>query len=124
MRADYDAVLTVMTENQDEKKPVWLTELGCPGVPEFKKTQDWWLGENPDEKQQALWVKTLFTEPLRWPGMKKVFWAFFRDTPDHFLTGTDYFGLLREDFEKKPSFKTFRKMTSRWRAGLKDRGRA
>ena len=109
MRADYDLVRRAMSENHDEKKPIWLTELGCPGTRASKETQDWWLGRNPDENEQAEWVEKIYREPLSWPGVEKVFWAFFRDTPDHFLSGTDYFGLVREDFSKKPAFEAYRR---------------
>ena len=122
VKADYEAVYRVMQKNQDEKKAIWLTEMGCPGVPAGKSTKDWWLGKNPDENDQKEWVELVYTEVLKWPGVKKIFWAFFRDTPNHFLCGTDYFGLLREDFTKKRSYEVYRGLSAA--RGVKDEGRA
>lgn len=109
MRSAYETVYRLMQKNGDEKKPIWLTELGCPGVPAAKETQEWWKGKNPGEDKQAAWVQNIFEEPFKWKGVEKVFWAFFRDTPDHFLTGTDFFGLVREDFSKKPAYEAYRR---------------
>ncbi len=120
MKKTYEAVYHTMEKNQDGKKPIWLTEIGCPGIPLGKETKDWWLGANPDTSQQAAWVEKIFGEPLEWPGVKKVFWAFFRDTPDHFLTGTDYFGLLQEDFTAKPAFGAYQRLTARWKSKGRD----
>lgn len=113
MKAQHAALREVMEKNGDGGKPIWFTELGCPGVPDGKSTQNWWLGDNPSEKTQAAWVETVYREPLRWKGVEKVFWAFFRDTPNHFLTGTDYFGLVREDFTPKPAFEAYKKLAKR-----------
>ena len=115
VKSSYEAVCRVMQNHGEDGKPIWLTEIGCPGMPDLKETQNWWLGKNPDEKAQAGWVEKLYDEPLRWKGVQKVFWAFFRDTPDHFLTGTDYFGLVREDFTKKPAFDAYQRMTIKGR---------
>ncbi len=111
VKNEYGAVYQVMKENGDQGKSVWLTELGCPGVPDLKEVREWWLGPNPDEKTQGQWVQSIYGEPLRWAGVQKVFWAFFRDTPNHFGDGTDYFGLVREDFSKKPAYEAYQKMT-------------
>ncbi|HTL69902.1 MAG TPA: family 1 glycosylhydrolase [Candidatus Eisenbacteria bacterium] len=109
MRGVVRGAQKVMEKNGDSAKPVWITEIGCPGVRPPAKTANWWLGENPDEAAQAAWVEKVYGKSLAWPGVEKVFWAFFRDTPDHFKTGTDYFGLVREDFSKKPAFEAYKK---------------
>ncbi len=120
MKDEYRAVYNAMKKNGDGEKPIWFTELGCPGMPAGKTTADWWKGKNPNEAEQAAWLKKVYGEPLKWKGVEKIFWAFFRDTPDHFLTGTDYFGLVREDFSKKPAFEAYRQKA----ASLKGKGRA
>ncbi len=112
MKKEYEAVLAVMEKNGDKSKPIWFTEIGCPGVPDSKTVPKWWNGENPDEQAQAQWVEKLYGEPLKWNGVEKIFWAFFRDTPNYFLTGTDYFGLVSEDFTPKPAYQSYRKMVS------------
>lgn len=106
----YRAVKDVMMEHGDAAKPVWITEIGAPGVPHAGAAPNWWLGENPDEAEQAKWIEELYTATAEWHGLGKIFWAFFRDTPNHFLTGTDYFGLVREDFSKKPAFEAYRRL--------------
>lgn len=108
--AIYRGVYRLMEANCDAEKPIWFTEIGAPGVPKDRTTKDWWLGKNSNEAEQAEWVTTLYTEALKWKGVKKIFWAFFRDTPEHFLTGTDYFGLVRKDFSKKPAFEAYKKL--------------
>jgi hypothetical protein len=112
MRGICRDVKKVMEANGDAAKPIWVTEVGCPGVDDPDATQPWWLGKNPDEAAQAKWVEKIYAESKRWPGVEKVFWAFFRDTPNHFLTGTDYFGVLRRDFSKKPAFEAYKKASS------------
>jgi hypothetical protein len=107
LRNLYDSAHKVMEKYGDQKKPIWFTELGCPGTEE-PVPKGWWLGRSPTEKQQALWVKSVYGEPLQWKGVKKVFWAFFRDTPGYFRDDVDHFGLLREDFSKKPAFESYK----------------
>lgn len=110
-RGAYRGSLKVMQAYGDGDKPIWFTEIGSPGMDAPLKAPNWWLGENPDEIQQAAWVEKIYTEALKWKGVKKIFWAFFRDTPDHFLSGTDFFGLVREDFSLKPSYKAYQKIS-------------
>jgi hypothetical protein len=98
-----------MSAHGDGHKTIWFTELGCPGVPAGAQAQPWWLGRNPNEEEQAEWVGKVYDQTLNWNGVEKVFWAFFRDTPNHFECGTDFFGLLREDFAKKPAFYAYQK---------------
>ncbi len=113
MKAEHQAVYKAMVKNGDGSKPIWFTELGCPGVPKDKGTADWWKGKNPSEEQQAAWVRKVYAEPLRWNNVDKIFWAFFRDTPNHFQTGTDYFGLVREDFTVKPAYEAYKEKAAR-----------
>lgn len=94
----------VMARNGDAHKKIWVTEIGCPGVEKEQQVKNWWLGENPTERQQAKWVEDIFEELLRNKAIEKVFWAFFRDCNKHWDNGTDYFGLVRWDFSKKPAF--------------------
>jgi hypothetical protein len=77
--------------------------------------KNWWLGTNPTEKQQAEWVGAVYSELLKQPAVEKVFWAFFRDTDRHWDNGVDYFGLVRWDFSKKPSFISYQKSVNQWR---------
>lgn len=101
-------VRKIMVRNGDNHKKIWVTEIGCPGVKRGLKADNWWLGDNPSETQQAEWVKLAFTELIKDESVDRVFWAFFRDCKDHWNNGTDYFGLVRWDFSRKPSFKSFK----------------
>jgi hypothetical protein len=44
--------------------------------------------------------------------VEKIFWAFFRDTPNHFGDGVDFFGLVRNDFSKKPAFTMYQRLAT------------
>jgi len=107
----------IMSRKGDGHKKIWITEIGCPGVRRGAKIKGWWMGKNPTEKQQAAWVKKVYTELLKEHYADKVFWAFFRDTKEHWDTGVDYFGLVRWDFSKKPSFKAYRESFDKWKSG-------
>jgi len=108
----------IMERNGDGDKPMWITEIGCPGVKRGLKTKDWWQGANPDEAQQAKWLEEIYTQLLREKGVEKVFWAFFRDCKEHWGDGVDYFGVIRWDYSKKPAFKAYKRSYLRW---LKDK---
>lgn len=104
----------VMERNGDRDKKIWITEIGCPGVKRGIRTNDWWLGKNPREKQQAEWVKKVYTELLKDKTVEKVFWAFFRDCSGHWGNGVDYFGLIRWDYSRKPAFKAYKECFKKW----------
>lgn len=110
LRYLYQAVRRIMEEHSDANKPIWWTEVGCPGVRKSVPISEWWLGKNPTEAHQADWVRNLYGEPLGWLGVAKIFWAFFRDTPNHFGNGIDYLGLVREDFSKKPAYEAYQRV--------------
>jgi hypothetical protein len=111
LRQYYSDVYRIMVKYGDEQKPIWFTEIGCPGVEEEHSTPAWWLGKNPSEIQQAEWVRLVYSEALTWLNVEKIFWAFFRDTPGHFKDGVDYFGLVRNDFSLKAAYKTYQSLT-------------
>lgn len=85
------------------KKPIWLTEIGCPGVRNVDGCS-WWMGSCQDQRQQAQFLERAYTFLLNQQGVEKIFWAFFQDTDNHFHDGVDYFGLLRADYSKKPAY--------------------
>ncbi len=108
-----ELVYKIMKRNEDENKKIWVTEIGCPGVKIGSNVASWWMGRNPSLRQQAQWVKDVYTELLKLTYVEKVFWAFFRDCKEHWKNGTDYFGLVRWDFSKKPSFLTYRQIVNK-----------
>ncbi len=109
----YKGVYKVMQEFGDENKKIWFTEIGCPGVKTPNKNNGWWEGLGPTEEQQALWVKEVYTNCLKWENVDKVFWAFFRDTDNYYRSGVDYFGLIRPGFTKKPAYMAYKKIAKK-----------
>ncbi|MDO8489051.1 MAG: endo-1,4-beta-xylanase [Candidatus Omnitrophota bacterium] len=105
----------VMVRNGDANKKIWITEIGCPGVKMGLQANNWWLGKNPNESQQAKWLRDVYAELLKNQQVEKIFWAFFRDTKDHWKNGVDYFGLLRWDYSRKPAFKAYQECFEEWK---------
>jgi hypothetical protein len=114
LRYFYESAYRVMQQNGDGGKPLWFTAIGAPGLQDPRRTADWWLGKNPTEIHQAEWVRRLYTDALRWPGVTKIFWSFFRDTEGHFGDGTDFCGLVRSDFSKKPAWNVYAELSRAW----------
>ncbi|MFH0855520.1 MAG: beta-galactosidase [Candidatus Omnitrophota bacterium] len=104
----------IMKRNGDGGKKIWITEIGCPGLKRGIKTDNWWLGDNPGEKQQAQWLKEVYAELLKDKNVDKVFWAFFRDCSGHWGNGVDYFGLIRWDYSLKPAFQVYKECFKKW----------
>jgi len=105
----------IMSRNGDADKKIWVTEIGCPGVKKGQKAKNWWMGRNPGERQQADWLKSVYTELIKEKSVGKIFWAFFRDCKGHWDNGVDYFGLVRWNFSKKPAFLAYRKCFLNWK---------
>jgi hypothetical protein len=105
----------IMTRNGDGHKKIWITEIGCPGVKFGLNAKNWWMGKNPNERQQANWLKKIYTELLKDKNVERVFWAFFRDCLGHWDNGVDYFGLVRWDLSRKPSFKAYQECFNHWK---------
>ena len=59
-------------------------------------------GEGAPSDGSAQWLTTVYTNALKWKGVEKVFWAFFRDLDNYSHDGTDNLGLVRLDFSEKP----------------------
>jgi hypothetical protein len=108
-------VRNVMQEFGDTVKPVWFTELGCPGVPNPAESQGWWEGKSPSEQAQAGWVGTIYHEMPSWEEehLQRIFWAFFQETK-HFGNDIDAFGLIRRDFSPKPAYEAYQKAAESW----------
>jgi len=109
----------IMARNGDGDKKIWFTETGCPGVKRGIKAANWWMGKNPTEKQQAAWLKKVYTELLKDKFVEKIFWAFFRDCSGHWDNGVDYFGMIRWDYSRKPAFQAYKECFNEWKKGRK-----
>jgi len=110
LRGIYKGVKKTMEQFGDGEKHIWFTEIGAPGVKDPQNAPGWWAGVTPTEEEQAEWVRQIYTEPLEWEGVGKIFWAFFRDTR-HFNNAVDSFGLVTRDFKKKPAFYAYQKVS-------------
>ena len=111
LKGIYQAVKKQMRMNQDMHKPIWITEIGCPGTRGGNQSTAWWLGSTPNESEQARWVQQVYQSLLQLEGVDKVFWAFFRDTSNYFKNDIDHFGLVRNDFTKKPAYSAYQKLS-------------
>jgi len=118
VKSSINQVRKTMVRFGDGEKSIWITELGCPGVPKKMKSLRWFAGMSPNEKQQAEWLGQVYREIPKEPLVDKVFWAFFRDSGGYFKNGVDYFGLIRWDFSEKPSMLEYEKVIKSWQ-GLK-----
>jgi polysaccharide biosynthesis protein PslG len=111
LRGIYVSTTRIMAEFDDAAKPIWMTEIGCPGVVTPSSTNGWWCGPSPTEAQQAKWVETIYANALGWKGVGKIFWAFFRET-DYFHDGVSTFGLVRDDFSEKPAYHAYHRVAT------------
>lgn len=105
----------IMKRNGDGNKKIWITEIGCPGVKRGLRTNNWWMGRNPSESQQAKWLKEVYSELLKNKQVEKIFWAFFQDTKNHWENGVDYFGLVRCNYSRKSSFNAYQECFEKWK---------
>ena len=96
LKVDLANVKAVANKNQDSKKPIWLTEMGWTTY-----------SSGISEARQADYLLRGYAMALSVPRVKKVFWYNFRNDSDN----TDYlesnFGLVDNDFSKKPAFDAF-----------------
>lgn len=110
-------IFQIMDRHGDQKKPVWITEMGCPGIPDKKAPQTWFAGKSTDESEQAEWIRTQFEFLKEYPRIKKMFWAFYRDTDKEFNDGADYMGIVKLDLNPKPAFEALKRLIAAHRSG-------
>ncbi|OVE78418.1 hypothetical protein BVX98_00210 [bacterium F11] len=111
---DFDHLIkgirSIMDTNADTNKPIWITEVGCPGLPDGTPQQNWFSGGSMNETQQADWLEIIYERRLHHPSLKKIFWAFYRDLEGEFKDATDYLGIVRNDLTPKPAYWRFKKI--------------
>jgi len=108
-------VKKIMDENGDGSKKIWITEMGCPGVPEKEAPKKWFAGDNVTEAQQADWLESIYKAIEKEDRVEKLFWAFYRDTNNEFKDATDNFGLVKMDLTTKPAFHRLKKEIREYR---------
>lgn len=110
------AIESLMDQNGDRVKKIWITEMGSPGVPPEKQGgKNWWAGPNLSMEQQAQALHAQYQWIKQHPRIEKLFWAFYRDTDGAlekgmFEDGTDFLGLVRFDLTPKPSYYQMKKL--------------
>ena len=113
IRSVYKGIVKTMDKYGDFNKKIWVTEIGCPGRDNtFKR---WWMGKSPTQYRQALFLKKAINNLVSQKRIQQVFWAFFRDTDNHFKSGVDYFGLVTLDFGKKRAFSVYKNLIKQWK---------
>lgn len=97
-------VADVLRKNGEPEKKIWITEMGCPGVPPGSGKGTWFAGESNGEEEQARWIERMYAIAKRNANVERLFWAFYRDTGDEFNDDTDYLGLVKFDLTPKPAY--------------------
>lgn len=105
---------SLMKRHDDGDKKIWITEMGCPGMPNDRLSK-WFQGTGLNEQEQAHWLKKQFEMVKKHPEVEKTFWAFYRDTGDLFQEGADWLGLVRFDLSPKPAYFAFQDVVRRSR---------
>jgi len=94
---------SVMGQFGDADKEMWWTEVGSSSM--------WNTRGDFSEERQAKILKEVLPAMLNSGQVKRVFWAFFQDTKKFFnLKGIDYYGLIRSNFSKKPSYRVLKEL--------------
>ena len=86
----------VMNQHGQSDTPVWLTEVG------------WTTAEaGVSNRLQAEYLIRLYTIALSIPDIEKVFWYSFNDTAENESYTDAQFGLVEDDFSKKPAWSAY-----------------
>lgn len=86
-------------------KPLWITEIGCPGQ---EHEGSWWfMGKTPGLEEQARWAGFVFEELVNHKGVDRVFWYNFRTTHDEKNAQA---GLVHNNFSIKPAYAKVKKV--------------
>ena len=112
---------SIMRENGDAGKKIWITEIGCPGLPDGAPEQAWFAGKAMYEGEQADWLRTIYGWRDENPDVEKVFWAFYRDTRGMFPDATNHFGLVRFDLSPKPAFYALKELIAKRQTATRKR---
>lgn len=105
-----DSIEMIMNKHNDPTKKIWITEIGCPGVPHGKTLTTWFEGEAGTEEEQAVWLEKIYDLMKKHPRLEKIFWAFYRDTDGMFKDATDHLGIVRHDLTPKPAFHALKRL--------------
>ncbi|MEO6434925.1 MAG: glycosyl hydrolase [Tepidisphaeraceae bacterium] len=88
----------VMAKHGDEKKPLWLTEMGCG------------LNNGTTPEAQAQLLSDSYALAAKEPGIDRLYWFTLRDFERDALGPEASMGLVTYDWKPKPAFEAFRKL--------------
>lgn len=95
-----DGLRGIMARHHDQDKSIWVTEYGAPTDGEANTVIS--------ETAQVQLLKSAFELASRTPNLGPIFWYNFRDWCPKSKTDPDcYYGLLRFDNSRKPSYAAF-----------------
>jgi hypothetical protein len=113
MLAETQRVRQVMRENGDDRKPLWVTEIGWGSLPENATPYHLTKGKKGQAKILTQAFQALRSKRHDWH-IKKVLWFNFRDPAGGSVAHCSFCssaGLLNYDFSPKPAWSAFRKFT-------------
>jgi hypothetical protein len=106
------AVLEIMERFGDGQKRIWITETGYGSVRDPP-------ADSPfvDEQTQAHAVRLIYEAVSAYPQVERVFWWSLRDYHANAAASNEamegHYGLLRANFEPKPAYLAFGRLTGR-----------
>ena len=102
MHATSPSLRSVMAENGDSGKRIWATEFGAPTNGPYSVSED----------RQAQIIKRAYTywSTYDWGG--PLFTYTIRDHGTATWTNENFFGLLRNDYSKKPSYSAYQRQVA------------
>lgn len=97
-----EAIRERFSEYGNETKDIWVTEIGWPTN----------LGGGVTEYEQAVRISRMYLNAMTYPWLPTVFIYWFGpDGPDE-EWAEDRFGMIRQDWSKKPSYKAYKTITT------------
>lgn len=107
MRRLVGETIGVVKRNGDEKKPIWVTEIGCG------------TNETYTREAQAKLLGESYDVLARMPQVAAVYWFCLRDYKQAITGPEASMGIVTDRFERKPSFDAFRRSADKYGVGQK-----
>jgi polysaccharide biosynthesis protein PslG len=100
------SIRSIMLENGDGAKKIWLTEFGAPtGGPDPK----WYMSE----EKQAQMVTDTMTQYKKYDWAGPIFWYTYKDSGNTNATNENFFGFVRFDGSFKPAYHVMKELLSK-----------
>ncbi len=96
---------SIMIENGDSNKKIWMTEFG---VPTNGPDSNWYVSE--DKQAQMMIDAVNLYKTYDWVG--PIFWYTLKDSGADTTTNENFFGLIRFDGSLKPAYKVLKDLIS------------